>query len=177
MILQGAEPVTTELVGLLDFWLSRSGPGKPPRADALSPVNLRRWKDHLVIFEVAADDVYVYTFYGAALAEAFGGSRLGATLDELPDQQRSVLASEYAAVIADGLPACRVHTADFNGRTRSFERLVLPLLGEAGRVDKLLVAAYEVLFPSLLPQSNAATPSYAPFQSNAVFQLNKDVPR
>lgn len=164
MKLQGAEPATPELLGLLDYWLSRSGRGLPPRADALSPVDLRAWKDHLVVFEVAAEDVYVYTFYGAALAEAFGGSRLGATLDELPEHQRAVLASEYAAVIADGLPACRVHTADFNGRFRSFERLVLPLLGEGSRVDKLLVAAYE------LPQTVVS-------QLDAVSQLNKDVPR
>lgn len=150
MTLQGTEPATPELTDLLDFWLSRSLAGAPPRAGELSPADLRRWKDHLVVFEVAAEDVYVYTFYGAALAEAFGGSRLGATLDELPEQQRAVLASEYAAVIAEGLPACRVHTADFFGRTRSFERLVLPLLGDGRVVDKLLVAAYEL--PAVTPK-------------------------
>lgn len=143
MTLQGTEPATPELADLLEFWLSRSASGAPPRAADLSPVDLRRWKDHLVVFEVAAEDLYVYTFYGAALAEAFGGSRLGTTLDELPEQQRAVLASEYAAVAAEGLPACRVHTADFAGRIRSFERLALPLSGERGVVDKLLVAAYE----------------------------------
>lgn len=144
MTLQGAEPATPELAGLLDFWLSRAKGGAPPRAADLSPADLRRWKDHLVVFEVAAEEVYVYTFYGRALADAFGGSRLGATLDELPAAQRAVLATEYAAVIAEGLPACRVHSANFNGRFRSFERLVLPLRGDGDRVDKLLVAAYEL---------------------------------
>ena len=148
MTLQGTEPATPELADLLEFWLSRSENGAPPRAGDLSPADLRRWKDHLVVFEVAAEDVYVYTFYGAALAEAFGGSRLGATLDQLPEAPRVVLASEYAVVIAERLPACRVHTAFFAGRIRSFERLVLPLLGERGVVDKLLVAAYELSKPS-----------------------------
>ncbi|MBV5335912.1 PAS domain-containing protein, partial [bacterium] len=147
MTVQKTEPGTPALIDLLDLWLARSQNGAPPRASALSPVDLRPWKDHLVVFEVAADDVYVYTYYGQALVEAFGRSRLGATLDELPDSQRTILASEYAAVIAERLPTSRVHTADFDGRTRSFERLVLPLLGDGDGVDKLLAVAYEIADP------------------------------
>lgn len=150
MTLHRTELATPALADLLDFWLGRCDGATPPRACALSPVDLRPWKDHLVVFEVAAEDVYVYTYYGPALAEAFGQSRLGATLDELPEPQRRLLASEYAAVIAERLPAARTHTADFNGRIRSFERLVLPLRGDDGAVDKLLVAAYEIIaVPSL----------------------------
>jgi len=42
------------------------------------------------------------------------------------------------------LPVARVHTADFDGRQRSWERLVLPMSSDGVTIDKLLVATYEL---------------------------------
>lgn len=149
MNVQNTELVIPALKELLEAWMARCDGGNPPLAAAMSPADLRAWKDHLVIFEVVAEDAYVYTYYGKALTEAFGQSRLGATLSDLPEPQRTILASEYAGVISECLPVARLYTADFDGVQRTFERLVLPLLGETGTVDKLLVAAYEV--PTAIP--------------------------
>jgi hypothetical protein len=46
--------------------------------------------------------------------------------------------------VRDHIPASRVYTADFDGLTQTWERLVLPLFNLDGAVDKLLVAAYEL---------------------------------
>lgn len=136
--------VTPALARLRDFWLGKCRGDMPPASGEIAPADLREWKDNIVVFEVLAEDSFVYSYYGKALAEAFGESRLGATLDALPPEQRAILGAEYAAAIRDRQPAARTHTALFNGASRSFERLVLPLCGEGPTVDKLLVAAYEL---------------------------------
>jgi len=144
-----AELATPYLSGLLDFWLNKCPVGGLPAPSSIAPADLRPWKDHIVVFEVIGDDAndcgaFVYSYYGKALAAAFGHSRLGATLDDLPAEQRAVLQPEYDAVRRERLPLARVHTADFAGRTRSWERLVLPLSSDGVTIDKLLVAAYEL---------------------------------
>lgn len=160
MTLRSTDLTNPALRALLDHWLSACEGGEPPRASAISPVGLRPWKDHLVIFEVVAEDAYVYVYYGAALAKAFGESKLGATLESLPERQRFILANEYAHVIAERLPAARRYTALFDGRNRTYERLALPLRGDDGRIDKLLVAAYEAEpATTAIPAPSASSPA------------------
>lgn len=146
------ELATPDLSSLLDFWLRNCAPGRPPAPSGIAPADLRAWKDNIVVFEVIADEsgiarAFVYSYYGKALAAAFGQSRLGATLEALPDDQRAVLQPEYEAVRRERLPVARVHTADFDGRRRSWERLVLPMSSDGIAIDKLLVAAYELATP------------------------------
>ena len=64
-----------------------------------------------------------------------------------------MLQPEYETVRRERLPVARVHTAVFGGRTRSFERLVLPMSSDGVSIDKLLVAAYE-----MTPRELAARP-------------------
>ena len=144
MMKERNELATPALSGLLDFWLTKSTEGAPLLSSSISPADLRPWKDNIVIFEVIGDDDFVYSYYGKALAEAFGHSRLGATLDQLPEEQRAMLRHEYASARRERLPVARVYTADFNGVTRSWERLVLPMSSDGLSIDKLLVAAYEL---------------------------------
>ncbi len=157
MTMQSTELEIPALGALLDFWLARCVGGNPPLASAISPVELRDWKDHIAVFEVFGDGDFVYSYYGKALEEAFGHSRLGATLDDLPDEPRAILWAEYAAVCRERLPVARVHTASFDGVERSFERLVLPLGSDGGAVDKLIVAAYEI--PRTATADAVETPS------------------
>ncbi|MFD1627251.1 PAS domain-containing protein [Azospirillum griseum] len=170
MTLKKAELATPYLSGLLDFWISKCVAGSLPVPSAIAPADLRPWKDHIVVFEVIGDDsgdgnggansgpaAFVYSYYGQALATAFGHSRLGATLDDLPAEQRAILQPEYDAVRRERVPLVRVHTADFDGRTRSWERLVLPLSSDGVTIDKLLVAAYEL---------TAVRPAHSPAPSS-----------
>ncbi|HEY0833621.1 MAG TPA: PAS domain-containing protein [Azospirillum sp.] len=144
MMKERTELTTLALSGLLDFWLGKCSGGTPPVSSTIAPADLRPWKDNIVIFEVIGDDDFVYSYYGKALADAWGHSRLGHTLDALPDEQRAILAAEYDAVLRERLPVARVYSGDFDGTRRTFERLVLPLSSDGATVDKLLVAAYEL---------------------------------
>lgn len=144
MIKERNELATSALSGLFDFWRTKHCGEKPPVASTIAPADLRLWKDNIVIFEVIGDGEYVYSYYGQALAAAFGHSRLGATLDELPTEQRAILLPEYETVRREKIPVTRIYTADFSGVIRSWERLALPLSSDGQIIDKLLVAAYEL---------------------------------
>lgn len=159
MTKERTELATPYLSGLLEFWLTKSVAGRPPVPSSIAPADLRPWKDNIAVFEVIGEEAgtFVYSYYGKALATAFGQSRLGATLDDLPPEQRALLQPEYETVRRERLPVARVHTAVFGGRTRSFERLVLPMSSDGVSIDKLLVAAYE-----MTPRELAARP---PLQS------------
>lgn len=137
------EPGLTALNTLLNFWLARCEGARPPSPASVSPVELRPWKDHVAVFEALGDSHFVYTYYGSALAAAFGGSRLGASVDDLPEEARSLIVAEYDLVRRERLPASRSHTADFGHGIKTWERLVLPFSTDGETVDKLLVAAYE----------------------------------
>lgn len=138
------ELMTSALNALLDFWLEKCVGTNPPVSATISPVELRPWARNIVVFEILGDSDFVYTYYGQALAAAFGRSQLGATLDALPKSQRDVLTAEYELVRRECLPAARTHTADFGSGLRTWERLVLPLTSDGETVDKLIVAAYEL---------------------------------
>lgn len=144
MIKERTELATPHLSGLLDFWLTKCIGGKPPVSSSIAPADLRPWKDNIVIFEVIGDDDFVYSYYGQSLAAAFGHSRLGATLDDLPEEQRAILRPEYASLLRERLPVARVYTADFSGVMRTWERLALPMSSDGETIDKILVAAYEL---------------------------------
>lgn len=136
---------TPALNSLLDFWLSKCDGGNPPVSSTISPAELRPWKDNIVIFEIVGDDDFVYSYYGKGLEQAWGHSRLGHTLDALPDNQRSLVRWEYDIALRERLPIARLYTGDFDGTTRAFERLVLPLSSDGSAADKLMVCAYEVV--------------------------------
>ncbi len=145
MIKERTELATPHLSGLLDFWLTKRVGDKPPISSTIAPADLRPWKDNIVIFEVIGEDDFVYSYYGKELAAAFGHSRLGATLDDLPEEQRAILRPEYASVLREKMPVARVYTADFGGTIRTWERLALPMSSDGDLIDKLLVAAYELI--------------------------------
>lgn len=159
MIKERTELATPHLSGLLDFWLTKCIGGKPPVSSSIAPADLRPWKDNIVIFEVIGDDDFVYSYYGQSLAAAFGHSRLGATLDDLPEEQRAILRPEYASLLRERLPVARVYTADFSGVMRTWERLALPMSSDGETIDKILVAAYE------LPPDEPPCAPCAPFMA------------
>ncbi|SMH53113.1 PAS domain-containing protein [Azospirillum agricola] len=167
MTKERTELATPYLSGLLDFWLTKSTGGRPPSPTSIAPADLRPWKDNIVVFEVIGDDAgdggaFVYSYYGKALAAAFGHSRLGATVDVLPAEQRAILQPEYDTVRRERRPVARVYTAEFAGRTRSWERLVLPMSSDGAIIDKLLVAAYEVTARPAAASPGANLPADSP---------------
>lgn len=133
-----------ELRRLYVFWCEQGTGGGVPLSSAMEPADLRDWLGHLLVMDVVASDEFAYAYYGRELAEAFGISRLGQTLEQLPPNQRAILRAEYDQVRGRRQPLARIYTADFDGHTQTWERLVLPLSSDGETVDKLLVAAYEL---------------------------------
>lgn len=174
MIKERTELATPHLSGLLDFWLTKCIGGKPPVSSTVAPADLRPWKDNIVIFEVIGDDDFVYSYYGQSLAAAFGHSRLGATLDDLPEEQRAILRPEYASLLREQLPVARVYTADFSGVMRTWERLALPMSSDGETIDKILVAAYEL--PPDEPPCAALIPAAAGEETDEEAELDVDAP-
>ncbi|WP_372398160.1 PAS domain-containing protein [Azospirillum sp. HJ39] len=178
MTKERTELATPYLSGLLEFWLTKSVAGRPPVPSSIAPADLRPWKDNIVVFEVIGEEsgTFVYSYYGRALVAAFGQSRLGATLDDLPPEQRAVLQPEYETVRRERLPVARVHTAVFGGRTRSFERLVLPMSSDGTSIDKLLVAAYEMTPRELAARPPVPSQGHSPGHSPAPGASSGPVP-
>ncbi|WP_454019198.1 PAS domain-containing protein [Azospirillum sp. Marseille-Q6669] len=170
MIKERTELATPHLSGLLDFWLTKCTGGKPPVSSSIAPADLRPWKDNIVIFEVIGDDDFVYSYYGQSLAAAFGHSRLGATLDDLPEEQRAILRPEYASLLRERLPVARVYTADFSGVMRTWERLALPMSSDGETIDKILVAAYE------LPPDEPPCAALIPAAADEEAEVEIDIP-
>lgn len=142
-----------KLKSLYDYWLGLCAHETPPMADDVDPVDLRPWMGNLVVIRVepgagtddgTAKPTYTYSFYSQFFAGKFGDDKAGQSVDMLPDGQRDIIRAEYDRVVRENIPVSRVYTADFDGLTQTWERLVLPLFNLGGEVDKLLVAAYEL---------------------------------
>ncbi len=133
-----------DLRSLCAFWLKQCPEGGLPLATDMEPSDLRRWLPNLLIMHVHHDGSFSYSYYGRSLARAFGETRLGQTLDDLPESARDVLRQEYELVCRQRSPIHRTYTATFDGERQTWERLVLPLSSDGQTIDKLLVAAYEL---------------------------------
>ena len=133
-----------ELSSLCAFWRKQCPQDGLPLASDMEPAELKRWLPNLLIMHVQPDGAFFYSYYGRSLARAFGESRLGQTLADLPESVRDILRQEYEAVCRQRAPVHRVYTANFNGARQTWERVVLPLSSDGQAIDKLLVAAYEL---------------------------------
>jgi hypothetical protein len=138
------DPRHPDLRKLHAFWLGYCGDGTVALASEIDPGDLRPWIGNLVIMDVIEGDNFVYSYYGDAFEKAFGETMVGKSIELLPADQRALLQGEYDAVRRERLPKLRRYTADFGGRTATWERLVLPLTSDGTAVDKLMVAAYQL---------------------------------
>lgn len=134
-----------QLKELYQFWLRLCEGESLPMAGDLDPADLRPWLDNLVVLDVSIDgDDFVYAYYGRSFSNAFHADTVGTSIGDLPAAQAGVLKAEYDRVVRERIPATRVYTADFDGETQTWERLVLPLFDAEGEVEKLLVSAYRL---------------------------------
>ncbi|HEV7372502.1 PAS domain-containing protein [Arenibaculum sp.] len=138
-----------KLLGLHAHWLERAQGGIPLASD-LDPAALRPWLGNLLIMDIGPDGDFVYSYYGQNFAENFRTDRAGQSIAELPDEQRRQLRVEYESVRDLKRPAARLYTAEFDGQTSTWERLVLPLSEDGETVSKILVGAYRIERPSIV---------------------------
>jgi hypothetical protein len=140
-----------KLLSLYAHWLEHGGAAGVPLAAALDPAALRPWLGNLLLMEVRRGADFVYSYYGSSFSDAFGQDRMGQSIAALPEPQADVLRQEYDAVRSTGRPSARVYSADFDGVPSSWERLVLPLSDDGEGVTKLLVGAYRLERPTVVP--------------------------
>jgi hypothetical protein len=133
-----------QLISLRRWWLEQGGSQGLPSAADLSPAMLRPWLDNLVVVDIAPAGEPRYAYYGANLAAAFGTDMVGRSIDQLPEAQRAILAREYDTVRRSLTSLARRYTADFNGQTQTWERLLLPFLDGDNAVEKIIVAVYRL---------------------------------
>src|SRR3954466_11156115 len=126
-----------KLQSLYEYWAGKRGARPRLAAEELDPAELRRWIGHLVVVDATSQGGFVYSYYGATLEKAFGRSMAGQSLELLPESQRAILSEEYQTVRSDRQPTMRTYTAEFDGKTATWERLVLPLSSDGAEVDKL----------------------------------------
>jgi len=142
-----------KLLSLYALWLEQGGSTGLPLTAALDPASLRPWIGNLLLMEVRRGSDFVYSYYGRGFADAFGQDRMGQSIEALPEAQADLLRAEYEAVRLSGRPTARVYSADFNGVPSTWERLVLPLSDDGETVTKLLVGAYRLERPTVVPMA------------------------
>jgi len=127
---------------LLDHWNGLRGAAAAPPMAALDPVDLRQALGYVLLIDPLDDGAdFRYRLYGSLIATVSGADLTGKRVSEHHASGHVVdfsLAGYRAAYLrAEPLytlrhPARAVHT-------RSWERLVLPLLAKDGRVGRFLV--------------------------------------
>lgn len=105
--------------------------------------HFQRFLDHIVVIDIDSRR-YTYRHYGRAFVSSFGTDLAGQTIDYipcdvLPIEQRNILEFEYNFVHRTRRVVWRSYTAPFAGRLRTWQRLVLPVPGDA-----VIVGAYEI---------------------------------
>ncbi len=140
-----------KLLSLYAHWLEQGGASGVPLAAALDAAALRPWLGNLVLMEIRRGADFVYSYYGRSFSDAFGQDRMGQSIASLPEPQADVLRSEYETVRSSGRPVARSYSADFDGVQSTWERLVLPLSDDGETVTKLLVGAYRLEPPNVVP--------------------------
>lgn len=132
------------LIALRRWWLGQGGSEGLPSAADLSPTMLRRWLDNMVVVDLDPAGEARYAYYGANLAAAFGTDMVGRSIDQLPETQRAILVREYDTIRRGRAPVARRYTADFDGQTQTWERLLLPFFDGESAVEKIIVAVYRL---------------------------------
>jgi hypothetical protein len=154
-MLEGAPQLTLEtLQALYAYWAAkRQGRPMPDRAN-IDPIEMKPWLGNLMLVERKDDGDYIYRLYGSTFVNQFKVDMTGKRVNELPEQQASLLRTEYDAVVHSRMPMSRRYTATFDYTSRdkrsqwqverSWERLALPLTAGGEDVRMLLVAAFPI---------------------------------
>lgn len=133
-----------ELGEILKLWESRRTGQSLPLVDAISPVEIAPYLDHVILVDVDIDSRRMsYVQVGRYLTEIYGENLDGVHLDELPRALRDYVVPIYQAAIDNGQPQYSEYTLDEPGWSVTFGRVVLPLRDEdSGKVAGLIVAVY-----------------------------------
>jgi hypothetical protein len=128
------------LLPLLEYWRSKLQGRRLPSLEDIDLGDIPALAAHVQIVENAAGR-FRYARVGAAITEAYGTNPTGAYVDEYLPQDRRVLAWRNYAMVSELrsplVTRCTFHLP--GGFVAKTNRLLLPLIGEHGRVGNVLV--------------------------------------
>lgn len=128
------------LLPLLEYWRSKLHGRRLPALADIDLGDIPALAPHLQIVENAAGR-FRYARVGAAIVAAYGTNPAGAYVDAYLPRDRGVLAWRNYAMVSELrtplVTRCTFHLA--GGCVARTNRLVLPLIGDYGRVEHVLV--------------------------------------
>lgn len=148
------------LLPLLEYWRSKLQGRRLPSLQDIDLGDIPGLAAHLQIIENAARR-FRYARVGAAIAEAYGTDPTGAFIDEYLPHDRRVLAWRNYAMVSELrsplVTRCTFHLP--GGFVVKTNRLLLPLIGEHGRIENVLVGLSLTEAPRGRPLRLASTGS------------------
>lgn len=132
----------SRLVTLLRYWRSLPRNGDLPHFRELDPIDITATLGIVMLLEVLDEEEdYRYLIYGEEIAERFGRNMVGKRTSDIPTQPSvtTLFLSCYRVVMESRLPILTEHSAPLQVSATTWRRLVLPLAGSDGSVERILV--------------------------------------
>lgn len=130
-----------ELHGL---WSTHRRQGMPPRLGGVLPEINALSRDDVMVLVRQRDGSFVYQHFGRNVADALGTDCAGQATNVFEPELERFLNTWYERAIRDQNAIYTVHRAP-GPRAQTWERLLLPCLGDSGAVDTLVVYIRPVL--------------------------------
>lgn len=132
-----------DLRTLYDYWDERRrGRRWPSRAD-INPLDLKFALGNLSLIDVStAPPRFTFRLVGTLFSQRVGADFTGKSIDEIPDPAyRDEVTATYRSMVEKGEPTVSQGERDFDGDTRRFETLRLPLSEDDRTINMLLICA------------------------------------
>jgi hypothetical protein len=135
-------PGDPDLQRLYAFWSDQRGERVGPPRAAFDPVTLRYVLGNLLLIDVLYDPLrFRYRLIGTNIVQRVGLDLTGQFVDTHPEPQfREAALQRYRKVVETRAPLCGVRNQVFDGRTRRYEVLMLPLSSDGATIDMIIVA-------------------------------------
>lgn len=127
---------------LLGHWNRLRGEAPAPNQNLIDPLELREALGHIMILDALEDGAdFRYRLYGSKIAARTGFDMTGKRVSELTSSPVMAVffGAAYRAVRIRCEPLMTVHSPPPEVSVMKWTRLILPLLNDAGRVERLLV--------------------------------------
>jgi len=140
-LLQSKNIETLFLREFYEYWSSKCRQNRLPARADMSPADIPRLLPYLYLVDVERDPLrFRFRLVGTRVCEWFGHDATGSYVDDPLDGDLDLgMAEVYRQVVESRVPRY-VHRdiAELGTLVHCFDRLVLPLVGEDGAVEKLI---------------------------------------
>ncbi|MEQ9135804.1 MAG: hypothetical protein RLO51_11390 [Thalassobaculum sp.] len=132
-----------ELRDLLELWEARRQGAAPPSKSRFAPVDVAPYMSNMLFVEVLGSQPrFRYREVGVELIRVYGQDFSDRYIDQMPTLVRTFAEPAYREVIAKRDATHGVFRFVENWWIATYERLMLPLVGEDGLVAEVAVAIY-----------------------------------